>query len=165
MADVITINGKVKYNITLDPGVWIFDDRKFKMEDFVANIGQEAEEAEDTSIKSISEQWDKELKHGVTPTANSEKLFVEKKKIAGDYGIALWPFLTNAEPENEATTLVCQTEDGKEEEMAIKDAKGAVLCFAIDGKPIRENGPVFLYYGDGRNLDNPIRGIQSFSVR
>ncbi|WP_047152143.1 hypothetical protein [Aneurinibacillus tyrosinisolvens] len=164
MADVITINGKVKYGITLDPGVWIFDDRKFKMEDFVANIGKEAEEAEDTSIKSISEQWDKELKHGVTPTAKSEMLFVEKKKIAGDYGIALWPFITNAEPESEATTLVCRTGDG-EEEIALEDAKDAVLCFAIDGKPIRENGPVFLYYGDGRNLDHPIRGIQSFFVR
>ncbi|PTX58331.1 hypothetical protein C8P63_11779 [Melghirimyces profundicolus] len=33
MNDVILITGKVKYQINLDPSVWIFDDRRFEMEE------------------------------------------------------------------------------------------------------------------------------------
>jgi hypothetical protein len=165
MADVITINGNVKFSITLDPSVWIFDDRKFKMEDFFASIGEEKEEEQDDSLQKMGQQWDRELQHGVTPTKESEKLFVEKKKIVGDYGISLAPFLKNTEPGETATELVCRQEDGNEITLPLSEAYEAVLCFAIDGKPIREDGPVHLYYGDGRNMNEPIRNIVGFTVK
>jgi hypothetical protein len=164
MADVITINGNVKFGITLDPSVWIFDDRKFKMEDFFASIGEEETEKEDDSLEKIGKRWDRELTQGVAPTKQSEKLFVEKKQIAGDYGIKFGPFLKNTEPGDDASTLVCQLESGEEISLPLREAFEAVLCFAIDGKPIREDGPVHLYYGDGRNMGNPIRNIVKFTV-
>lgn len=33
MNDVILIEGNVKYQINLDPSLWIFDDRRFEMEE------------------------------------------------------------------------------------------------------------------------------------
>ncbi|AMA72447.1 MULTISPECIES: hypothetical protein [Aneurinibacillus] len=164
MADVITISGNVKYSITLDPSVWIFDDRKFKLEDFFANIGQEKTEGADDSLMKIGQRWDRELTQGVAPTQQSEKLFAEKKKIVGDYGMNLGPFLKNAEPNETASTLVCKRESGEEIRIPLSEAYEAVVCFAIDGKPIRKDGPVYLYYGDGRNMDNPIKGITGFEI-
>ncbi|BAU27349.1 hypothetical protein DFP93_102407 [Aneurinibacillus soli] len=165
MADIILINGKVTYNITLDPSIWVFDDRKFKMEDFFAGAGSE-EETDDMEdeIARMGRLWDKELEHGSTPTKQSEKLFVEKKKIIGDYGIPLAPFLRNAKPATDAIALICRTETGEEHSLSLAEAEQAILCFAIDGKPIREDGPVYLYYGDGRNMDSPIRQIISLTV-
>src|SRR5699024_9547190 len=40
----------------------------------------------------------------------------------------------------------------------------ASLLFAIDGKPIRENGPVHLYFGDSSNQDSPIKGIKQIAI-
>ncbi|WCN38860.1 peptidyl-prolyl cis-trans isomerase [Aneurinibacillus uraniidurans] len=165
MADIISINGKVAYSITLDPSIWIFDDRKFKMEDFFAGAGQMEEKKEkEDDITRMGRLWDKELEHGSTPTKQSEQLFVEKKQISGDYGMPLVPFLRNAEPAADAIALICRTETGEEYHLPLAEAEKAILCFAIDGKPIREDGPVYLYYGDGRNMDSPIRQIISLTV-
>jgi hypothetical protein len=164
VANVITVNGNVKFPITLDPSVWIFDDRKFKMEDFFANLGEEKTESHEDELMKIGQRWDRELTEGVIPTKQSEKLFVEKKKIVGDYGMNLQPFIKNAEPGSDASRLVCCLQNGEEVPLSLDEAYDAVLCFAIDGKPIREDGPVHLYYGDGRNMDNPIRGIIGFTI-
>ncbi|WCK53368.1 peptidyl-prolyl cis-trans isomerase [Aneurinibacillus sp. Ricciae_BoGa-3] len=164
MSDIITISGKVKYAITLDPSVWIFDDRNFKMEDFFARIGEEQQDEEDRSLEAIGRQWDRELREGV-PTKQTEKLFAEKKRIAGDYGIAFAPFLKNAEPEAGSSMVICKHPDGAETKLSLDDAGSAILCFAIDGKPIRgEEGPVQLFFGDGRNMNDPIKSIRSFII-
>ena len=34
MENIVDIKGKVKYKITLDPSVWIFDDRKADLDSF-----------------------------------------------------------------------------------------------------------------------------------
>ncbi|OYD08962.1 hypothetical protein [Paludifilum halophilum] len=38
MNDVIVIQGKVKYRITLDPTLWIFDDRRFDMSERFSGV-------------------------------------------------------------------------------------------------------------------------------
>ena len=165
MAEVILINGKVAYSITLDPSIWIFDDRKFKMEDFFAGVSlAEEKDSKEDEITKMGRLWDQELEHGSTPTKQSEKLFVEKKQIVGDYGMPLAPFLRNAEPAADAHSLLCRTETGEEHLLSLTEAAQAVLCFAVDGKPIREDGPVYVYYGDGRNMDDPIRQVVSLTV-
>jgi hypothetical protein len=164
MSDIITISGKVKYAITLDPSVWIFDDRNFKMEDFFARIGEEQQQDVDHSLEAIGRQWDRELREGV-PTKQTEKLFAEKKRIAGDYGINFAPFLKNAEPKAGTSVVICKHPDGTETRLSFEEAQSAVLCFAIDGKPIRgEEGPVQLFFGDGSNMNNPVKSIRSFLV-
>ena len=34
MENIILVNGKVKFSITLDPSVWIFDERKLELTTF-----------------------------------------------------------------------------------------------------------------------------------
>ncbi|WP_027417823.1 hypothetical protein [Aneurinibacillus terranovensis] len=164
MDAIVTINGKVNYSITLDPSVWIFDDRKCKMEDFFARIGEEVEANQDETLISAARRWDKALAEGSTPTKQSETLFVEKKKIAGDYGIPFSPFLKNAEVHTDAQSVICKQQNGTETTISLKDAQEAILCFAIDGKPIKEGGPIQLFFGNGRNMGHPITGIISFTV-
>jgi hypothetical protein len=40
----------------------------------------------------------------------------------------------------------------------------ALMCFAKDGKPIREGGPVLLYLADGSNRHAPIDGITGLEL-
>ncbi|GAB7386748.1 hypothetical protein BSNK01_05840 [Bacillaceae bacterium] len=164
MAEIIQIYGRVKYQITLDPGVWIFDDRKRPMDQIFDAV--EAMESEgETYEKEISRQWERGMREGTIPTERSEKAFVEKKKIEGDYGIRLAPFLRNAEPYEDAREVVLHCEGDRQETIPLAEALQAVLCFAIDGKPIRDQGPVYFYFGDGRNRENPIKGLHAIEVR
>ena len=32
-----------------------------------------------------------------------------------------------------------------------------ILCFSNNGKPLKEDGPVHVYFGDGSNKQNPIK--------
>ncbi|KPD01293.1 hypothetical protein LR69_00450 [Geobacillus sp. BCO2] len=54
MNDIIVLTGKVKFRITLDPGVWIFDDRKVDMDAYFSEPAPQPTEAEqeDEEIKS-----------------------------------------------------------------------------------------------------------------
>ncbi|MEW9672824.1 peptidyl-prolyl cis-trans isomerase [Ammoniphilus sp. 3BR4] len=165
MADVVLIKGKVQHGITLDPGVWIFDDRKKRLEEFF-----KAEEQEDEAAayqRTIGQLWDKELREGAAlPDPEREKqLFVQKKDISGDWAVPFKPFLRNAHPLEDATTVVCHLESGEQVELDIETAMESILCFALDGKPIRSEGPFHLLFADGSNRNNPIKGIQQIEVK
>ena len=63
MENIISVIGKVKFSITLDPSVWIFDERKLELTTFFdekKNIVNELEEY----TKSISKHWDREIIEG-----------------------------------------------------------------------------------------------------
>lgn len=162
MSDVILITGNVHHTITLDPGVWIFDDRKKRMDEF---FHSEPEEDEALAYqKSIGKQWDKELSEGAAPPKENEPLFVHKKDISGDWGIPFAPFLANAKPKETASTVICHLSSEEKITLSLQEASNSILCFALDGKPIRETGPVHLIYGDGSNREQPIKGIVKFEI-
>ncbi len=163
MSDVILVKGKVKHAITLDPGVWIFDDRKKHLEEFFKQ-----DQLEDESLayqRKMGELWDKELREGATPASENKPMFIEKKDISGDWGMLFEPFLNNATPLDDATHVICHLLSGDSIELPLEKAKQSILCFALDGKPIREEGPVHLLFPDGSNRDEPIRGIEIFEVK
>lgn len=162
MTDVIVVKGKVKFSITLDPSIWIFDDRKKSLKDFFANEESTSFNNREEELSKMGKYWDNELFKPVDP--KQPVFFAEKKKIEGDYGIALWPFLNNAEPLKEAQYVVFKNEEGEEIRLSLEEAHNAIFCFAIDGKPIREQGPVHFYYGNGQNKENPFKGITSIIV-
>lgn len=56
METIIPIKGKVKYKITLDPGVWIFDDRKVDLNTYFSE-DQKSRDALEEYTKSISKHW------------------------------------------------------------------------------------------------------------
>ena len=63
MERIVQIKGNTAYPITLDPTVWIFDERKKKLADFFNGESEEQDELE-MYTKAISKQWDKEVIEG-----------------------------------------------------------------------------------------------------
>jgi len=161
---IIMIEGKTKYNITLDPSVWIFDDRRVDLLTYF-DSNQKVEEDLSEYTKSVSKHWDREIREGAIypPTLKTEKKFLKEKILTGTYGIPFGDFIKNAEPLEDATTLkIVQKE--QETTVPLSEAYDAILGFSNVGKPLREDGPVHFYFGDGSNRENPIKHITRFII-
>ncbi len=165
MENIIQIYGNVKFTITLDPSVWIFDDRKAELHTFFDEGTTDNNQLEEYT-KSISKHWDREIIEGaaipVQEKTNSRK-FLKETLLTGTFGISFHPFLQNSEPNNEAKEIVIET---REQNYSFPLAKGneLVLCFSDNGKPLREDGPVHLYFKDGSNKDLPIKNVTGFKI-
>ncbi|MCP3741773.1 peptidyl-prolyl cis-trans isomerase [Rossellomorea sp. BNER] len=163
METIIPIKGKVKFSITLDPGVWIFDDRKVDLTTYFRSKEEKVDELEEYT-KSVSRHWSREIQEGATypPTLKTEKKYEKEKILTGSFGIPLQPFLRNAEPLSDAKALIVETE---ENEISFNLAEESlILGFSKEGKPLRENGPVHVYFGDGSNKENPITNVKAFRI-
>src|SRR4051812_18681546 len=110
MENIIILSGKAKYTITLDPTVWIFDDRRIDLSTYFSETNERTNELEEYT-KSISKHWDREIMEGAVypPTLKTEKKYEKEKVLTGSFGIQFQPFLKNAEPDENATTLVIRT--------------------------------------------------------
>lgn len=165
MNTIMPIKGRVKYPITLDAGVWIFDDRRIDLNTYFSENKKE-EDVVDSEFTVASKHWDRVIKEGAVspPTLKSERQFEKVKILTGSFGIALKPFLENAEPEQEAQELVIETTAG-EHSVPLAEGKNLILAFSKDGKPLREDGPVHVLFPDGSNKENPIKNVQGFLVK
>jgi hypothetical protein len=165
MENIIIISGKVKYSITLDPGVWIFDDRRVDLTTFFSTK-LESTNSLDEYTKAVSKHWDREIMEGAIypPTLKSEKKFEKEKVLTGTFGIPLKPFLLNSEPARDANTFVIQSTEG-EYEYPLETAYDFILGFSDKGKPLTLDGPVHVYLGDGSNQQSPIKNIKGFIIK
>jgi hypothetical protein len=165
MENIIIISGKVKYPITLDPGVWIFDDRRVDLTTFFSTKIEKSNSLEEYT-KAVSKHWDREITEGAIypPTLKSEKKFEKEKVLTGTFGIHFRPFLLNAEPSTDANLIVIQSLDG-DYEYPLETAFDFILGFSNKGKPLTEDGPVHVYLGDGSNQENPIKNIKGFLIK
>lgn len=165
METIIPIKGNVKYKITLDPGVWIFDDRKVDLNTYF--IGdQQSQDALEEYTKSVSKHWDREIMEGAVypPTLKTEVKFEKEKVLTGTFGIPFKPFLVNAEPEDTANNVVIEYGESDKVSLSLEEAAGIILGFSKDGKPLKEDGPLHVYYQDGSNKENPIKNVTGFTV-
>lgn len=162
---VIPIKGNVQHSITMDPGIWIFDDRRIDLETFFTDGYVEKDEMEEYK-RSMGKHWSREIMEGATfpPTLETEKLFEEKKVITGTYGIYLMHFLKNTEPKEGATYLHFETSGGEKHSIPFESAGEVIMKFCEDGKPLQNDGPIHILYKDGSNADNPIRNIIAIHV-
>jgi hypothetical protein len=164
---IVPLTGKVKYKITLDPGVWIFDDRKVDLNTYFQDEDKAVNEL-DEYTKNMSRNWTREIQEGATtpPTLKTEKKYQKEKILNGTFGIPLAPFLNNAEPENGTNTIVITTDD-QNGEISLPLSKGdeILLGFSKDGKPLKEDGPVHIYFKDGSNADDPIKKVRGFIIK
>jgi hypothetical protein len=165
MENILLISGKVKYSITLDPSVWIFDDRKVDLTTYFSKSMEQNNELEEYT-KSISKHWDREIIEGAVypPTLKTEKKYEKEKVLTGSFGISLQPFIKNAEPTEEATVLVIKTSTSVHE-IPLDIAQDLILGFSKSGKPLSEDGPVHVYFGDGSNQQNPIKNVREFIIK
>ena len=158
------ITGNVKYKITLDPGVWIFDDRRIDLDTYFLNEIDSHNELEEYT-KSVSKHWDREIQEGAIypPTLKTEKKYEKEKMLEGTFGIPFHDFLQNAKPNDSATTVQLVTNGGKIQ-LPLEQVEKAILGFSKCGKPLREDGPIHLYFADGSNKDHPLTHISGFIV-
>nr|WP_179860983.1 peptidyl-prolyl cis-trans isomerase [Bhargavaea cecembensis] len=162
---IIPIKGNVDYTITLDPGTWIFDDRKIDLNTYFTEVQEEKDELGDY-VKATSKHWSREIMEGATypPTLKTERKFKKTELLNGTFGIVLEPFLKNAGIKEDAREVVFGTAAGEEHRFPIEDAYRMIFKFSETGKPLTEDGPAWLLFQDGSNADDPIKGIRSITI-
>lgn len=164
MENIIPIKGKTQYSITLDPGVWIFDDRRIDLTTYFDTAQNQIDELE-AYTKSISKHWDREIMEGAIypPTLSSEKKFEKEKLLTGSFAVPFKPFLKNATPLDDARNVIIEQE-GNDISIPLEKAYDLILGFSKDGKPLKEDGPIYVYFGDGSNRNEPINNVKAFRV-
>lgn len=147
---IVMIKGKVKYPITLDPTVWIFDDRKIKLEEAF----------------ELKEDKQEEYSGFQKPPVNRSISKMEGEEfLKNSYVMPLNDFIHNAEPTSEAKTAkLVSGSDVSYETIAYEDLINGYFLFSNNGKPLKEDGPVHFYYRDGSNQDNPVKYIKEIVI-
>lgn len=160
---IVPISGNVTYSITLDPTVWIFDDRKVLLEE-AFNKKQEIQE-DDNELERASKRWDREVyQQNIKPPVNASiKKFEREKILANSYVMPLEDFIANAEAKQTAESAILLAGD-KEIKISLHALKDSYFLFAVDGKPLKEDGPVHLYFKDGSNREDPIKHISKIVI-
>ncbi|WP_175615422.1 hypothetical protein [Piscibacillus halophilus] len=158
---IVQIEGNVKHPITLDPTVWIFDDRKILLDEAFQVEHQEAQSESEQEKPWNRDQYQQQLN---PPINESIKRFDKKKVLESSYLMPLSYFLPNAEPNEDASKAILHTEQDSKE-IDFHDLKTSLLLFALDGKPLTEDGPVHLYFGDGSNKHAPIKGVKKITIQ
>lgn len=164
MSGIIPIIGNVQFSITLDPGVWIFDDRKIDLDTFFEEAVEEKDETSEY-IENTAKHWEREIREGAVfpPTLKTERKYEKEKVLTGSFGIKLEPFIQNAAPGENASLLIIHTET-KVYEFALSEVNNLILAFSHNGKPLKEDGPVHIYFADGSNRNTPIKRVRKFEV-
>lgn len=165
MEFIIPIKGNVKHSITLDPTVWIFDDRRLDLDVFFTEEFVERDEMEEYKEK-MGKHWSREIMEGATypPTIKSEKRYEKDRMLTGSFAIVLEPFIHNAVPLADAKTFTLITKDDEKYTYPLAESANILFKFSHEGKPLREDGPVHVLFKDGSNKDSPIRHIQAIQV-
>ena len=164
METIISITGAVQYKLTLDPTVWIFDDRKLDLTTYFETA--KASEDDEKYLREMGKHWSREIMEGAVfpPTLKTERKFDRKGMMTGTFGINIKPFILNAEPLAHASAVEFHTTDEKVHTFSIEEAKTLIFKFSQDGKPLLEDGPVYILFEDGSNQENPIKNIQSIKL-
>lgn len=165
MNDIIPIKGAVTYTLTLDPTVWIFDDRKLDLTTYFTS--KPAENDEEKYLRDVGAHWSREIMEGAVfpPTLKTERKFDRKGMMTGTFGMEIKPFLNNASIKEEATEVVFESSNNEEHVFSIEEAKTLILKFSQEGKPLSEDGPVHILFADGSNINNPIKNVIAIRVQ
>lgn len=139
---IIQIKGKVKFNITLDPSTFIFDDRKVEIEALLQgkSSGEEAITFQDNY------EWNREILEGGSkpPTLVSEKKFKKQALLEGTFLMNMHSFIINAEPDSDAKKVELSNEDTKVQ-ITLAELKELYFQFSKDGKRLYDDGMVDAY--------------------
>ncbi|MCO4850968.1 peptidyl-prolyl cis-trans isomerase [Bacillus vallismortis] len=158
---VIQVKGNVTYPITIDPSVWIFDDRKFLFDSKGDSQGIHIQSSGDESDLDP----ERVIREGqiTPPTLQTEKQYEKQKLMKGSFAMQLGTVLKNAEPLSSATECVFVTSSGKTT-VSLETALNSIVHFSEAGKPIQEGGPVHIYFEDPVDHDQPITDIKEIEI-
>ncbi|WP_100011084.1 hypothetical protein [Lentibacillus sediminis] len=159
---IVPITGNVAYTITLDPTVWIFDDRKVILEDAFSGGQKDSEKSDE--LERASERFNRAINGQTKPPVNRSISKMEGKEILKhSYLMPIRDFLENAEINTDAKDASLITANG-EEHLSLEQLLDSYFLFSLDGKPLKKDGPVHLYYGDGSNQKDPIKNVQKIRI-
>lgn len=162
---IVPITGKVSYSITLDPTVWIFDDRKVLLEEA---FNEQINESNETDyLERLSERFNREVldtKMNRPPVNRSISKHEGEKILKNSYVMPLHDFITNAEIKSDAKSATLVTDISENVTVTLEDLENGYFLFSIDGKPLKEDGPVHYFYKDGSNKDNPVKNIKKIVI-
>lgn len=160
---IVQLTGNVNYTITLDPSVWIFDDRKIKLEE--AFLEKKAVD-EKNKLKDAAERWDEAVypPSKMKPPVNKSLSKQEREDaLIYSYVMPISDFFKHAEVKEDAKDVTLVTKDGHVS-VSLEQLQQAYLLFSINGKPLIEDGPVHLFFKDGSNKNDPIKGIEKIVI-
>lgn len=150
---IVQIKGEVNFTITLDPTVWIFDKRKIAFKDLFDPNKQKQRNIERNKHREKSFNGKKQ------PVDEHFERESEEQLLSNSYAMPIEEFLNHAEIKEEANYAIIKTSFG-EEKITLDQLKDCYLLFSYEGKPLTDDGPVHLYFKDGSNKDDPIKGVQ-----
>jgi|SRR5690625_372709 len=160
---IIQLKGNVQFPLTLDASVWIFDDRKVILEEAFSNKVQTKEEDQ---VKKTAEMFDQEVyfQTKIKPPVNKSIHKFEKEKILKhSFVMPIKDFIKTAEIKETAERAILKTNED-DVIISIEQLTSAYFLFAKDGKPLKDDGPVHLYFGDGSNKEAPIKNIKEIII-
>lgn len=161
---IVQLTGNVNYSITLDPTVWIFDDRKVLLEEAFLDKQLDSNTEVD-ELELAANRWSQEVyQQRVRPPVNKSITKFEREKILkNSYVMPIYEFLSHAEVKPNAAGVRLVTVHG-DINITLSELQDCYLLFAVEGKPVKNDGPVHLYFKDGSNQDQPITGIQKIII-
>ncbi|MFN4215493.1 MULTISPECIES: hypothetical protein [unclassified Exiguobacterium] len=151
---IFPLDGAVRHALTIDPTVWIFDDRKRNVDE----LDRETENDNDAYYAKMGKAWDDGLTQGTRVDHNKPMSRADKDAALRDsFAMPFAPFLKNAEPLASATHVSFYGETTLT--IPLVDAPLVYLQFSKDGKVLAD-GPVYVLY------DNQcIRAVDHIVVR
>ncbi|WP_164669142.1 hypothetical protein [Virgibacillus doumboii] len=160
---IVPITGNVTYTITLDPTAWIFDDRKILLDE--AFTEQTAETDAENEVEEASKRWERAVKKpNLNSNGNKGIPRSEREEIlSSSYVMPISNFVDYAEVNGDAEDVTLETSDG-DVRISLEELQKCYLQFSLNGKPLKEDGPVYFFYRDGSNKDNPVKGIKKIVI-
>jgi hypothetical protein len=160
---IIPLTGNVTYSITLDPTVWIFDDRKILLEEAFSESAAERTKSNET--EAAAKRWERAIHQQYKPPVNkSISKFEGEKILKNSYVMPIRDFVQHAQIKENAreATLVA---NNKEISITLDELKDCYLLFSVKGKPLKEDGPAHFFYRDGSNRDTPVKGVKKIIIK
>jgi hypothetical protein len=160
---IIPFTGNVKFPLTLDASVWIFDERRIKFEEAFTENGT----INPAEVKEKSFSSDERFNREVVMASNDNKPIPRKDAdeiLESTYLIEFKPFFQKAEVKEDAASATLVQDNGEETIISLDQLENSYFLFSKNGKPLREDGPVHIYFGDGSNKDEPIKSVKKIVI-
>lgn len=161
---IVQITGNVSFPITLDPTVWIFDDRRIVLvEAFQHN--QLKKTTKKDVIRKTAERLNRAYHEKVRPPVNKNMSITEREQVLKkSYVMPIKEFIDHVEIKDSAKSATLKTKT-KDVDITLKQLSNSLLQFSVKGKPLIDDGPVHLFFGDGSNKHSPIKGIKQIIIK
>ena len=137
---IFPLDGAVRHPLTIDPTVWIFDERKRNVEELDKTVENDSE----AYYAKMGKAWDEGLAQGSKIDHNKPMSRADKDAALRDsFAMPLAPFLQNTEPEENATHVRFYGDTVLT--LPLDEVSSVYLQFSQNGK-VLSDGPVYVLY-------------------